>query len=126
LGGFNNVSRLTQEDIFKAIKDTHRVAADTLNVGRLKIPILQAGFMAVERATIVAQQEASKMWGDLDKLTEKVLKKTGNTYNIFKQVTENGEETARHVHRFSSEFFVHSCCIDDRAVNVDLFCLNPC
>ena len=100
-----NDGTLTQEDIFKAIKDTHRVAADTLNVGRLKIPILQAGFMAVERATIVAQQEASKMWGDLDKLTEKVLKKTGNTYNIFKQVTENGEETARHVHRFSSEFF---------------------
>jgi hypothetical protein len=97
--------KLSQEDIFKAIKDTHKIASETLNVGRLKVPILQAGFMAVERATIQAQQEASKMWGDLDKLTEKVLKKTGNTYNIFKQVTENGEETARHVHRFSNEFF---------------------
>ena len=97
--------KLTQEDIFKAIKDTHKVASDTLNVGRLKLPILQAGFMAVERATIEAQREASEVWSKLDKLGEKVLKKTGNNYNIFKQITIDNKETGRLVHRFSPEFF---------------------
>jgi hypothetical protein len=97
--------KLTQEDIFKAIKDTHKVASDTLNVGRLKLPILQAGFMAVEKANIEAQREASEVWSKLDKLAEKVLKKTGNNYNIFKQITIDNKETGRLVHRFSPEFF---------------------
>jgi len=97
--------RLTQEDIFKAIKDTHKIASLTLNISRHGDPMLQAGFAAVERANIEAQREASKVWENLDKLGEKVLKKTGNNYNIFKQVTENGKETGRLVHRFSPEFF---------------------
>jgi hypothetical protein len=97
--------RLTQDDIFKAIKDTHKLASLTLNVSRLGDPMLQAGFAAIERATTRAQQEASETWENLDKLTSKVLKKTGNNYNIFKQLTEDGRETGRLVHRFSSEFF---------------------
>jgi hypothetical protein len=61
--------------------------------------------MAVERATIEAQREASEVWSKLDKLGEKVLKKTGNNYNIFKQITIDNKETGRLVHRFSPEFF---------------------
>lgn len=97
--------KLTQEDIFEAIKDTHKVASQTLNISRHGDPMLQAGFAAVEKANIQAQQEASEVWKTLDDLGEKVLKKTGNNYNIFKQLTEDGRETGRLVHRFSSEFF---------------------
>lgn len=97
--------KLTQDDIFKAIKDTHKLASLTLNVSRFGDPMLQAGFAAIERATTLAQQEANQTWENLDKLTSKVLKKTGNNYNIFKQLTEDGRETGRLVHRFSPEFF---------------------
>jgi hypothetical protein len=97
--------KLTQEDIFKAIKDTHKIGSEVFHAGRLGVPMLQAGFLAVERANIQAQQEASESWKTLDNLTAKVLKKTGNNYNIFKQVTEDGKESNRTVHRFSPEFF---------------------
>lgn len=96
---------LSKEEIFKLISDNSRLATTTLNLGRQDDAMLQAIFSAVERANIMAQQESSKVWKDLDELTAKVLKKTGNNFNIFKQLTEEGLETGRTVDRFSAEFY---------------------
>ena len=97
--------KLTQEEIFKNIRDVNKVAAMTLNLSRHGDAMLSAGFAAVEAANISAQQEASEVWEELDKLTTKFLKKSGGNFNILKQLTEDGKETGRTVTRFSPEFF---------------------
>ena len=101
---------LTKEEIFKNLKDINRVAALTLNLGRTEDALLQAIFGAVETANKLAQDEANEVWAELDNLGEKVLPKLkrmsrGNPYDIFKQITKNGNETGRMVHRFSAEYF---------------------
>lgn len=96
---------LTTEEIFKLISDSSKIKSLTLNLGRHDDAMLQAIFSAVERANVLAQQEASDVWKNMDELGEKVRKKTGNNYNIFKQYTEDGKETGRTVDRFSPEFY---------------------
>jgi hypothetical protein len=96
---------LTQEEIFRNIRDVSKIASETLNIARYGDSMLQAGFAAVTAANMNAQQEASKMWKNLDELTAKFLKKSGGNFNILKQLTEEGLETGRAVHRFSPEFF---------------------
>ena len=96
---------LNKEEIFKHLKDVNKAASMTLNVSRLKDPMLTAIFSAVERAGINAQQEANEIWKSLDELTKKFLAKSPNGYNILKQITEAGNETGRLVHRFSPEFY---------------------
>lgn len=98
-------STLTTEDIYKHLADVHKLGTTTLNLSRHDDPMMQAAFLSVEQANIRAQQEAADIWKDLDKLGAKFLKKSGGNYNILKQVTEDGKETGRVVHRFSSEFF---------------------
>jgi predicted ABC-type ATPase len=98
-------SKLTTEDIYKHLADVHKIGATTLNLSRHDDPMMQAAFLAVEQANIRAQQEAANIWKDLDELGKKFLKKSGGNYNILKQLTEDGKETGRVVHRFSSEFF---------------------
>jgi predicted kinase len=97
--------KLTQAEIFQALKDVNKLGTMTLNLSRHDDAMLQAIFAAVERANIEAQQEASEMWETLDKLTKKFLKKSGGNFDILKQVTEDGKETGRAVSRFSSEFY---------------------
>ena len=96
---------LTTEDIYNHLADVHKLGTTTLNLSRHDDPMMQAAFLSVEQANIRAQQEAADIWKDLDKLSAKFLKKSGGNYNILKQVTEDGKETGRVVHRFSSEFF---------------------
>jgi hypothetical protein len=67
--------------------------------------MLQAIFLSVEEANIRAQQEANDVWKKLDELTPKFLKKAGGNFNILKQMTADGKETGRAVHRFSADFF---------------------
>jgi len=98
-------NNLTKEEIFKAIKDINKISAITLNLSRQDDAMLQGIFAAVERANMEAQQEASKIWKNLDDLHTKFLKKAGGNFNILKQVTSEGLETGRLVHRFSPEFF---------------------
>lgn len=97
--------KLTQEEIFKALADINKVSALTLNLSRHDDAMLQGIFAAVEKANIQAQQEAQEVWDKLDSLSKKFLKKAGGNFNILKQLTEDGKETGRAVHRFSSEFF---------------------
>lgn len=96
---------LTQDEIFKSISDISKTASLTLNQSRQKDPMLAAGFYAIEQANMKAVQEASEMWDMLDELSTKFLKKSGGNFNILKQLTANGQETGRAVHRFSDEFF---------------------
>lgn len=96
---------LSQDEIFKSISDISKTASLTLNQSRQKDPMLSAGFYAIEQANMKAVQEASEMWDMLDELTTKFLKKSGGNFNILKQLTANGQETGRAVHRFSDEFF---------------------
>jgi hypothetical protein len=96
---------LTQEEIFKAIKDINKISGLTLNLSRHDDAMLQGIFAAVEKANMEAQQEAAEVWKTLDSLHEKFLKKAGGNFNILKQVTEDGKETGRMVHRFSPKFF---------------------
>lgn len=98
-------STLTTEDIYKHLADVHKIGTTTLNLSRHNDPMMQAAFLSVERANIEAQQEANEIWKNLDDLGKKFLKKAGGNYNILKQVTKDGKETGRVVHRFSSEFF---------------------
>jgi len=97
--------KLTTEDIYKHLADVHKIGTTTLNLSRHNDAMMQAGFLAVETANMNAQQEATEIWDELDKLTKKFLKKSGGNFDILKQVTENGKETGRAVHRFSPEFF---------------------
>lgn len=97
--------KLTQEEIFKNIRDASKLATLTLNISRHGDAMLQAGFASIEAANMKAQQEASVMWKKLDDLTAKFLKKSGGNFNILKQLTKEGLETGRAVHRFSPEFF---------------------
>jgi hypothetical protein len=97
--------KLSKEEIFKLISDSSKIKSLTLNLGRHNDAMLQAIFSAVERANVMAQQEASEIWKNMDELGEKVRKKTGNNYNIFKQLTEDDKETGRLVDRFTSEFY---------------------
>lgn len=97
--------KLTQEEIFRSLADINKIGALTLNLSRHDDAMLQGIFAAVERANIEAQQEAQEVWDKLDSLGKKFLKKAGGNYNILKQLTEDGRETGRAVHRFSSEFF---------------------
>jgi hypothetical protein len=96
---------LSQDEIFKSISDISKTASLTLNQSRQKDAMLSAGFYAIEQANMKAVQEASEMWDMLDELTTKFLKKSGGNFNILKQLTANGQETGRAVHRFSDEFF---------------------
>ena len=57
---------LNKDEIFKHLKDVNKAASMTLNVSRLKDPMLTAIFSAVERAGINAQQEANEIWKSLD------------------------------------------------------------
>ncbi len=101
---------LSEEEIYKNLKDINKVASLTLNLGRTEDSLLTAIMYAVEEANKLAQDEANVVWDDLDKLGEKVIKKLGgigkgNPYDIFKQVTEDGYETGRMVTRFSAEYY---------------------
>jgi hypothetical protein len=96
---------LTQDDIFKNIRDISKLGSMTLNQSRHNDPMLSAGFYAIEQANMKAVQEASEMWDTLDDLTTKFLKKSGGNFNILKQLTSDGKETGRAVSRFSDEFF---------------------
>jgi hypothetical protein len=97
--------RLTTEDIYRHLADVHKVGALTLNLSRHDDPMMQAAFLAVEEANMLAQQEAAEVWQKLDKLTPIFLRKAGGNFNILKQLTADGKETGRVVHRFSTEFF---------------------
>jgi hypothetical protein len=101
----HTVDTLSEDEIFKLISDTSKVNALMSNIGRHDVPILTAIFSAVQQANIKAQLEANDIWENLDSLGEKVLKKLGNNFNIFKQLTETGKETGRLVTRFSDDFF---------------------
>jgi hypothetical protein len=96
---------MTQEEIYQHLLDANKISVETLNLYRQKDPMLSAGFIAVERANILAQQEANDIFKNLDELTAKFLKKAGNSYNILKQRTAGGLETGRLVDRFSDEFY---------------------
>ena len=96
---------LTQEEIFKNIRDISKSGSMTLNQSRHNDPMLSAGFYAIEQANMKAVQEASEMWDTLDNLTTKFLKKSGGNFNILKQLTADGKETGRAVSRFSDEFY---------------------
>jgi hypothetical protein len=96
---------LTQEEVFKAMKDVHKMATLTLNISRHDDAMLQAIFLSVESANIKAQQEADEIFKKLDSLTPKFLKKAGGNFEILKQKDSSGKETGRVVHRFSADFF---------------------
>ena len=108
---------LTQDEIYQHLVDTNAVASNTLNLSRLGDPMLTAAFNAVERANILAQQEANEIWKNLDELTAKFLKKSGGSYDILKQLTDDGKETGRLVHRFSNEFFKTRNMLIEQAFN---------
>lgn len=101
---------LTKEEMFKNLTDINSVAANTLNLGRTEDALLQGIFAAVETANKLARDEANDVWADLDRLGDKIMPKlksmsSGNPFDVFKQVTENGKETGRMVTRFSAEYF---------------------
>lgn len=96
---------VTKEEILSPRKDISWIGGKTLNFGRSNDPMSKAIFSATERANMMAQTEADEMWKKLDKLGEKVRKKSANNYNVFKQYTEDGKETGRTVDRFSPEFY---------------------
>jgi predicted kinase len=96
---------LTTEEIYKHIADVNKVGTLTLNLSRHNDPMMQTAFLAIEEANMLAQQEAAEVWQKLDTLTPKFLKKAGGNFNILKQLTADGKETGRVVHRFSTEFF---------------------
>jgi hypothetical protein len=98
-------SGLTQEEIFKAMKDIHQMSTLTLNLYRQDDAMLKAIFLSIEEANIRAQNEADEVWKKLDNLTPKFLKKAGGNYDILKQKDFSGKETGRIVHRFSADFF---------------------
>lgn len=98
-------STLNKDEIFKAIVDANYASSMFLNLSRLNDPLMTAAFTAVEEANILAQQEANDIWKTLDDLGSKFLKKSGGNYNILKQLTDDGLETGRLVHRFSDEYF---------------------
>ena len=98
-------SGLTQEEIFDHLKSVHKIGTLTLNLYRQDDAMLKAIFLSVEEANIRAQQEANDVWEKLDELTPKFLKKGGGNFNILKQMTADGKETGRAVHRFSADFF---------------------
>lgn len=98
-------SGLTQDEIFKAMKDVHQTSTLTLNLYRQDDAMLKAIFLSVEQANIRAQNEADEVWKKLDNLTPKFLKKAGGNYDILKQKDSSGKETGRVVHRFSADFF---------------------
>lgn len=98
-------STLNKDEIFKAMVDANYASSMFLNLSRLNDPMMTAAFTAVEEANILAQQEANQIWKTLDSLGAKFLKKSGGNYNILKQLTDDGLETGRLVHRFSDEYF---------------------
>ena len=105
---------LTEEQIFKNLKDAGFLASRTLNIGRSEDPILQVIFQAIESANIKAQQEANDYWNQIDTLSKKALSKLSNLSNKrnpwrnFEQLTESGLGTGKIVHRFSDDYFTVS------------------
>ena len=108
---------LTQDEIYKHLIDANKLSIETLNLSRLGDPMLSSAFSAVERANILAQQEANDIFKKLDELTTKFLKKSGNSYDILKQRTAGGLETGRLVDRFSDEFYKKRNELIDQAFN---------
>jgi len=108
---------LSQEEIYKELIDANKLSVETLNLSRLGDPMLSSAFSAVERANILAQQEANDIFKKLDELTVKFLKKSGNSYDILKQRTAGGLETGRLVDRFSDEFYKKRNELIDQAFN---------
>ena len=96
---------LTEDEIFSSMKDMSWQDANLVNQGRSQDPMMRAMFNSIEYANTNAQVEASEVWEDLDSLSKRILKKTGNNYNIFKQLSKNGKETGRMVSRFSDDFY---------------------
>jgi hypothetical protein len=108
---------LSQDEIYKHLIDANKLSVETLNLSRLGDPMLSSAFSAVERANILAQQEANDIFKKLDELTTKFLKKSGNNYDILKQRTAAGLETGRLVDRFSDEFYKKRNELIDQAFN---------
>lgn len=96
---------LTEEDVFKAIHDSSFGASQTLAMSRQDDTMQRSIAYAVDQANIKAKLEVEEYWKTTDDLIKKVLKKTGNSYDIFRQMTSDGLKTGRSVHRFSNEFF---------------------
>jgi len=97
--------KLTEDEIFGATKDMNWGDENIVNQGRSKDPMMRAMFNAIEYANTRALNEATEIWDELDILSKKVLKKTGNNYNIFKQLTKSGQDTGNMVSRFSDDFY---------------------
>jgi hypothetical protein len=108
---------ITKDEVFKLFTDAGKLATLTKNLGRHDNAILSAIFNAVEKANIKAQFEANDVWEDIDKLSKAVLKKTGNNYNIFKQLNDDGTATGRLVSRFSASFYDQRNKLIDLAFN---------
>lgn len=108
---------ITKDEVFKLFTDASKVATLTKNLGRHDNAILSAIFSSVEKANIKAQFEANEVWEDIDRLSKAVLKKTGNNYNIFKQLNADGTDTGRLVTRFSAEFYDQRNKLIDLAFN---------
>lgn len=96
---------LTQEEIFKHLKQVNKLGTLTLNLSRHDDAMLQSIFLAVEKANMEAKLEASEIWENLDKLSKAFLKKSGGNFDILKQLTDEGLETGRAVSRFASSFY---------------------
>jgi len=102
---------LSKEEIFKNLKDAGMLTSNFLHLGRNEDAMVQALFAAVESANILAQNEATALWKELDSLTEKAISKAKgispdkNPFRIYSQKTKSGLDTGKMVHRFSAEFF---------------------
>ena len=108
---------LSQDEIYQHLIDANKFSVETLNLARIGDPMLSSVFSAIERANILAQQEANDIFKKLDELTVKFLKKSGNSYDILKQRTAGGLETGRLVDRFSDEFYKKRNELIDQAFN---------
>ncbi len=102
---------MTKDQIFSYLKDSSKLSALTLNLGRNEDLMLQALYSGIESANIKARTEANNIWEKFDQLTSKVLPKlkkmnsSGNPWRVFEQLSKSGKGTGKLLHRFSTEFF---------------------
>lgn len=101
----NTDSSVTKEEVYKLITDSTKINALVSGINRHDDAILQAIHAAVEKANIIAEQEASEIWKKLDTLEKKLKGKVSKDFKEYQQLDSFGRPTGRLVDIFSDEFY---------------------
>lgn len=107
------VAKLTGKDIsveemFKEYQDVNALTSNVLDISHADNLLLQAVWKGVKLANNDARLETEVIAKNVDTLIEKAessLGKGDKKYDIFRQLTKNGEWTGDLVHRYSKDYF---------------------